>query len=119
MSATLVIGASPKTNRYSNLAVRRLVENNVATVALGKTSGSIDDIQIKTNLSGLQNIDTVSLYLRPELQKEYYNPIIALSPRRVVFNPGTENEEFYDLLRQNNIEVQIACTLVLLATGQY
>jgi len=70
-------------------------------------------------LIDFQNIDTVTLYLNPKNQKEYYQQIVDLNPRRVIFNPGTENPEFYEILENAGIEVEVACTLVLLATGQY
>ena len=67
-----------------------------------------------------KNIDTVTLYLNPKRQEEYYDYIISLQPRRVIFNPGTENMEFIKLLKNNQIESEIACTLVLLSTtSQY
>ena len=119
MQNTLVFGASLKPNRYSNLAIQRLRENGENTFAFGLKSGLVNDVQIKTNLSELPNIDVVTLYLNPERQKQYYNDILSLNPRKVIFNPGTENPEFYAILRENNIEVEVACTLVLLATGQY
>ena len=119
MSTTLVFGASPNPNRYSNLAVRRFLENKVDTVAFGIRAGKIGDIQITNNLGEIPNIDTVTLYLRGELQKQYYDALIALGPRRIIFNPGTENPEFYRLLEENGIDYEIACTLVLLGTGQY
>ena len=119
MQTTLVFGASLKPSRYSNLALKRLSEYNVKTVAFGLRSGLVDEVQIKTNLSELPKIDTVTLYLSTERQREYYDSIIALEPRRVIFNPGTENPKFYRLLEQNNIKVEVSCTLVLLATGQY
>ncbi|MDT0606926.1 CoA-binding protein [Croceitalea rosinachiae] len=119
MQSTLVFGASLKPNRYSNLAIKRLLENNVNTVAFGLKTGLVDEVQIKTNLSELPKIHTVTLYLNPERQKQYYDSIIVLKPRRVIFNPGTENPEFYKLLEKHNIQVEVSCTLVLLATGQY
>lgn len=119
MNTTLVFGASPNPSRYSNIAINRLRDNNIETVAFGTKNSLVRDVQIKTNLNELQNIDVVTLYLRAELQKKYYKEIIALQPSRVIFNPGTENPEFYQLLQEHNIEVQVACTLVLLATNQY
>jgi len=119
MQNTLVFGASLKSNRYSNVAIHRLRENGEKTLAFGMKSGLVNDVQIKTNLGELPNIDVVTLYLNSERQKQYYKAIIALAPKKVIFNPGTENPEFYELLRENNIEVEVACTLVLLATGQY
>lgn len=119
MQTTLVFGASLKPSRYSNLAIKRLLEQNVSTVAFGLRTGLVDGVQIKTNLSELPKIDTVTLYLNRERQKQYYDAIIALKPKRVIFNPGTENTEFYKLLEHKKIKVEVACTLVLLATGQF
>ena len=119
MQNTLVFGASLKPNRYSFLAIQRLRENGENTFAFGQKSGLVADVQIKTNLGELPNINVVTLYLNPERQKQYYQDIIALGPDKVIFNPGTENPEFYELLIENNIEIEVACTLVLLATGQY
>jgi len=116
---TLVFGASLNPDRYSHLAVKRLLDKNIATVAFGKTAGAILGKQIKDKLNDFQNIHTITLYLNPKRQEEYYKDIINLNPKRVIFNPGTENPEFYTLLKENNIEVEEACTLVLLGTGQY
>jgi hypothetical protein len=76
-------------------------------------------VQVKTKIEDFQNIHTITLYLNPFNQKGYYDAIIGLRPRRVIFNPGTENPEFQNLLESKGIEAQVACTLVLLATGQY
>ena len=119
MGKTLVFGASLKPRRYSNMAIQRLVANQVPTVAFGPRNGEVSGVQVTTNLDTIQEIDTISLYMNPERQKAYYSDIIALKPRRVIFNPGTENPEFYKLLQENGIEVDVACTLVLLGTGQY
>ncbi|MEM9000588.1 MAG: CoA-binding protein [Bacteroidota bacterium] len=119
MGKTLVFGVSLKPNRYSNLAVHRLVENKMETEAFGLESGELSGVQVKTKLNDIQNIDTVTLYLNPKRQRGYYQQIIDLRPRRVIFNPGTENPEFYTLLKIQGIAVEVACTLVLLATGQY
>ncbi|MCK0162183.1 CoA-binding protein [Allomuricauda sp. F6463D] len=119
MKKTLVVGASTNPGRYSNKAIRKLVANNIETTAFGIRGGTVSDVQIKDNLSNFQNIDTVTLYLNPNHQKEYYQQIVDLKPRRVIFNPGTENPEFYKILDLAGIEVDVACTLVLLSTGQY
>ncbi|GGE00949.1 CoA-binding protein [Planktosalinus lacus] len=116
---TLVIGASTNPSRYSFLAINRLVENQHDVVAIGLKEGTVAGIKIKTDKILFQNIDTVTLYLNPQRQKEYYNYILDLKPKRVIFNPGTENPELYELLQKNNIEVEVACTLVLLGTNQY
>jgi len=119
MKSTLVFGASLKPHRYSNLVVHKLVENDIVTQAFGRESGKISGIQVKTNLADFQNIHTITLYMGVHRQPEYYGEILKLAPKRVIFNPGTENPEFYKLLKDNGIEVEVACTLVLLSTGQY
>ena len=116
---TLVIGASLKPNRYSNIAIKRLRDNNQPTRAIGLRTGEVEDVTIETTLKDFKNIDTVTLYLNPTRQVDYYDYIISLQPRRVIFNPGTENPDFYKMLRNNSIEVEVACTLVLLSTNQY
>ncbi len=113
------MGASLNPGRYSNLAIRRLVDQNIETTAFGIRGGTVSGIQIKDNFVDFQNIDTITLYLNPSHQKEYYQKILDLKPRRVIFNPGTENPEFYEILRNAGVEVEVACTLVLLATDQY
>ncbi len=119
MHKTLVFGASLKPHRYSNIAIKKLVEKLVPTEAFGLRNGIVSDVQIKTNLNDFQNIDTITLYINPLRQEEYYKQIINLRPRRVIFNPGTENSTFYGLLEKEGIQVEVACTLVLLATNQY
>lgn len=90
-------------------------------MALGLRKGSVEGVEIETDFSKFEgmNIDTVTLYINPSRQAEFYNRIIQLKPRRVIFNPGTENTEFETLLTENNIETEEACTLVLLNTFQY
>ena len=116
---TLVLGASTKPDRYAFKAINRLVDKGHSVVAIGQNVGEVAGISIKTKNIPLKNIDTVTLYLNPIRQRDYYNYILETKPKRVVFNPGTENPEFYQLLKANGIEVEIACTLVLLATNQY
>ena len=116
---TLVLGASIKENRYSFKAINKLKENNIPVVALGLRKGKVTAITIDTEVLPYKNIDTVTLYLNPKRQKAYYDYIISLEPKRVIFNPGTENTYFVKLLQENNIETEVACTLVLLAINQY
>jgi len=116
---TLVLGASLKPNRYSNYAVQRLVANDFEVVAFGMKKGLIEGIDIDTKLIPYKNIDTVTLYLNAARQADYYDYIISLKPKRVIFNPGTENPEFYKILKENNIAFEESCTLVLLTTNQY
>lgn len=116
---TLVLGASLNPARYSNLAITRLVRNNQPTVAFGLKPGTVNGISIDTEMMDFEDIDTITLYLNAKRQEQYYDYIISLEPKRVIFNPGTENPVLYDLLEKNNIEFQNACTLVMLSTNQY
>ncbi|WP_438963462.1 CoA-binding protein [Winogradskyella sp.] len=116
---TLVLGASLKPDRYSNIAINRLRGKDHEVKAFGLKSGEINNVPIDTELISYNDINTISMYLSPQRQKSYYDYIIGLSPKRVIFNPGTENPELYKILEENNIEVEVACTLVLLATNQY
>lgn len=116
---TLVIGASLNPNRYSNIAIKRLRDSKIDLVALGLRSGNVTDVIIDIEKKMYKNIDTVTLYLNPKRQEEYYDYIINLKPKRVIFNPGTENLEFVKKLNENDIEAEVACTLVLLSTNQY
>lgn len=119
MKNTLVLGASLKPNRYSNIAIHRLVAKKIPTQAFGLRKGIVNGVPVQTTLDGFKNIHTVTLYLNPSRQVAFYTDIIQLKPVRVLFNPGTENPEFYELLSDNGIEVEVACTLVLLGTGQF
>jgi predicted CoA-binding protein len=96
-----------------------LVEKGYPVLAIGQNSGEVAGIKIHTKAIPLKNIDTVTLYLNPTRQRDYYNYIVEAKPKRVIFNPGTENPELYQLLELNNIKVEVACTLVLLTTNQY
>ena len=116
---TLVIGASLNPDRYSNKAVLMLSNAGIPVIAFGLKKGSISNVQIDTALKSYKNIHTVTLYLNPKRQEAYYEYIIKLKPKRVIFNPGTENPIFYRLLRESNIYYEIACTLVLISTNQY
>jgi hypothetical protein len=116
---TLVLGASTKPERYAFKSITMLVEKGHSVLAIGQNQGEVAGVAIRTKNIPLKNIDTVILYLNPLRQREYYNYIIETKPQRVVFNPGTENPEFYQLLKSNNIKVEVACTLVLLTTNQY
>ena len=116
---TLVLGATTKPERYAFKAVNMLVEKGHSVLALGQNAGEVAGVKIQTKAIPLKNIDTVTLYLNPTRQRDYYNYIVEAKPKRVIFNPGTENPEFYQLLKLSDIRVEVACTLVLLATNQY
>ena len=116
---TLVLGASTKPDRYSFKAITMLVEKGYSVIAIGQNTGEVAGVKIYTKAIPLSQINTVSLYLNHARQRDYYNYIVEAKPKRVIFNPGTENPEFYQLLKLNNIKVEVACTLVLLTTNQY
>lgn len=116
---TLVLGASDNPERYSNKAIRRLLGKGFKVVAIGNRKGNVDGVDIVTERPEMDDVDTVTLYLNPMNQRPYYDYILSLQPRRIVFNPGTENDELERLAAQKGINVLEACTLVMLGTGQY
>ena len=115
----LVLGASMNEDRYSNRAIKKLMAHGFEVVALGNKEGEVDGVEIKKELYPFENIHTITLYLNPQNQKAYYDYILSLKPKRVIFNPGTENAELQELLKQNNIEFEEACTLVMLGMGVF
>jgi uncharacterized protein len=116
---TLVLGASANPARYSFLAINRLREHDHPVFAIGKRPELVADVQVQVKTSEISDLDTVSIYLNKDNQKNYYEYILSLHPRRVIFNPGAENPEFEMTLADKGIKVMEACTLVLLSTGQY
>lgn len=116
---TLVIGASTHDYRYSNKAIKLLRAHKHEVVAVGRETGEVSGVNIEYDLPTQKDIDTITLYINPMHQKAYYDKLVELKPRRVIFNPGTENREFEELLEKNGIATEEACTLVLLNTGQY
>jgi uncharacterized protein len=115
---TLVIGASENPDRYSNIAINMLRDYKHAVVAVGNKTGKVRDVQIDREMPS-SDIHTVTLYVSAKNQDDFIAPILALKPERVIFNPGTENPEFEELLNSQGIEPIEACTLVMLRTGQY
>jgi predicted CoA-binding protein len=116
---TLVLGASDNPSRYSFLAIQRLRRYEHPVVAIGKRKTMVADVVIDNEKKPFDNIDTVTIYLNPTHQTEYYDYLLSLKPRRLIFNPGAENSKLEELAKQNKIEVIEACTLILLSTGQY
>ena len=116
---TLVLGASDNPSRYSYLAVNRLRSHGHPVVAIGKKNSMVADVPIEKEKKDWENIDTVTLYLNPDHQQQYYDYILSLKPKRIIFNPGAENDELADLAVKNGINSIEACTLVLLSTNQY
>lgn len=116
---TLVFGASLNPSRYSNMAMHKLVAYGHEVVAFGLKQGSVDGVKIDTELKPYSALDTVTLYMNATRQEPFYDYLISLNPDRVIFNPGTENPEFFKRLREAKIEFEMACTLVMLSTNQY
>ena len=116
---TLVLGASLKPERYSNMAVNRLRELGIPTLARGLREGTISDVAVSKQFPKNNCIHTVTIYLGKRHQPEFYDRIIDLKPERVIFNPGAENDEFAELLLKEGIEPVEACTLVMLSIGNY
>ncbi|MFC2096336.1 CoA-binding protein [Bacteroidota bacterium] len=119
MKKTIVLGASPNPIRFSHKAVKSLVRHGHDVVPIGIREGDIMWQNIIVGKPKLNDIHTITLYLNPENQKGYYNYIIELNPKRIIFNPGAENQELIELAMKNNIEVSIACTLIMLNTNKY
>ena len=116
---TLVLGASENPGRYSYLAIKRLQAHGHDVVAIGKRKGKVGDVDIVTEHPPMEDIHTVTLYLNPTNQKPYYDYILSLKPKRIIFNPGTENEELERKIVQKGTNTLEACTLVMLSTVQY
>jgi uncharacterized protein len=119
MKKTVVLGASDNPERYSYLAVQRLRSQQHPVVAIGRKEATVADVDIVTTQDPIENVDTVTLYLNPTAQQEYYDYIFSLNPKRIIFNPGTENVDFAARASARGIEALEACTLVLLSTGMY
>lgn len=116
---TAVFGSSEKPTRFSNKAILKLRQYGHTVHALGLREGIVGDVNIQSGEPELNDIDTVTLYLGPQNQPDYYNYIKSLKPRRVIFNPGTENAAFSKLLQNDGVEVVKYCTLVMLEQGTY
>ena len=116
---TLVVGASTNPSRYSFLAINSLRRHGHPVVGLGLRTGKVADLEIVKEKIIYSDIHTVTLYVGPQNQPMYFDYIEQLKPKRVIFNPGTENPVFENRLKDAGIDVEVACTLVLLSTGQY
>lgn len=116
---TVVLGASENPERYSNKAIHKLRAHGHEVKAVGGRAGKVADVDIQTGKPAFADVDTVTLYVGPARQPDLYDYIISLAPQRVIFNPGTENEEFMQQLEAKGIDVVPACTLVMLSVGNY
>lgn len=116
---TLVLGASPNPGRYAFLALTRLVAQGHPVLALGKQAGTVAGVSIRRDFPEDRDIHTMTMYLNAGHQEEYHDRILAARPRRIIFNPGSENPRLREAALASGIDVQEACTLVLLSTGAY
>jgi predicted CoA-binding protein len=119
MKPTVVIGASPDPSRYAFLATNRLKQFGHKVYPVGIHEGNINGEVILTDKPQIEKVDTVTMYVHPRNQKSWYDYILGLKPKRIIFNPGAENAELENLAKQQGIECLDACTLVMLSTGQY
>ena len=119
MKKTVILGATPNPERYAYLATSRLKKAGHEVLPVGNKKGEIEGIVIENGTPQYEGVDTVTLYLNPDNQKPYYDYILSLKPKRIIFNPGTENWELVRLAKEQGIETEIACTLVMLSVGNY
>jgi len=119
MKKTLVLGASPNPIRFSHKMVKSLIRHNTEVVAVGSREGEISGVKIMTGSPPIKDIHTVSLYIGPKGQASIYQYVLSLQPKRIIFNPGTINDEFMNLAKENNIEVVTDCALIMLSSGRY
>ena len=113
------MGASENPSRYSNIAIRQLRAYNHPVLAIGKKPGEVAGVTIYNSPRHEEDVDTITLYLNQAHQKQYYDYIFSLNPKRIIFNPGAENSELASLASNQGIQPINACTLVMLSTGQY
>lgn len=116
---TVVIGATENTSRYSNMAVRSLLSHGQEVAAVGLKPGMINGVKIQTGSPAIENVDTITMYVGEKNQPPLYDYLLSLKPRRIIFNPGAENEEFEKMAEEKGIEVVEGCTLVMLSIGNY
>ena len=116
---TLVLGASLNPERFSYMAVRKLKYGNIPVVAVGLREGEISGVRIEKGFPKFEDIHTLTIYVGPKNLAAYYDYILGLNPRRVIFNPGTESPEFAEILSAAGVEVVYACTLIMISNNQY
>ncbi len=116
---TVVFGASLKTNRYSNYAIHKLRDAGHPTIGIGLRTGKVRDVDIVKFGTKVSDVHTITIYMNAIRQNDYINEILSLKPKRIIFNPGAENHELYQKAASLGIEVEDACTLVLLSMKVY
>lgn len=115
----LVLGASENPDRYSNRAIHMLLQEGFDVLAIGNRVGKVDSVVIHKDAVPFENVHTITMYLGAPNQKGYYDYILSLKPKRVIFNPGAENAELQPILAANGIAFEEACTLVMLGMGVF
>jgi uncharacterized protein len=115
----LVIGASPKPHRFSHMAIKKLIQYNHEVIAVGNKEDIAVGIPIRKNFNGIENIDTITLYINQNNQKNIENEILGIRPKRIIFNPGTENSSLAQKAKKLGIEVVSDCTLIMLGQGTF
>ena len=116
---TLVIGGSENPSRYANRAVHKLINNGHKVIVIGRKEGKIEEVDIQIGFPELKNIDTITLYINPLIQVDYEDYILSLNPKRIIFNPGTENPSLIKRAKEKGILTEIGCTLVMLSVDEY
>ena len=116
---TLVVGGSTKPERFSFRAIQKLVRYGHEVVSIGLRGGEVSGVRIWKERPAFEDIDTVTMYVGPERQPEIYGYLLGLKPRRIIFNPGTENGEFERMAHSDGIETIRHCTLVMLDQGEF
>ncbi len=116
---TLVVGASEKPHRYSNKAIHKLLRYGHEVVPLAPRPGKVDGVSFVTGKPSVKDIHTITLYVGSARQTDLHDYFLSLNPKRIIFNPGTENEPFRRRAQQQGIETVENCTLVMLETGLF
>ncbi|MEM1214838.1 MAG: CoA-binding protein [Bacteroidota bacterium] len=116
---TLVLGATTNPERTAYTAIQRLVKHGHSVSAVGIRQGEVAGVVLQQGQPDIEDVHTVTLYLNPKRQEEYYDYILGLQPQRIIFNPGTENMELLRKAEAQGIQTNMACTLVMLATGEF
>lgn len=119
MKKTLVLGATTAPNRYAYLAVHALLRHAHEVVPVGIREGEVGGLPILSGMPAIPDVDTITLYIGPQRQPAYYEYLFSLQPKRIIFNPGTENPELMDMAEARGVEVVEGCTLVMLSIGAY
>ncbi len=119
-SRVAVLGASPKEDRFSNKAVKLLKQFGHQPIPVHPAGHTVDGIQALKSLDDItEPVDTLTVYVGPDISGNEFERIVRLHPRRVIFNPGAENEEIAYKLEAAGMEVVRACTLVMLRSDQF